>query len=98
MRKTELYSWKIAFDLKRSLEEAARAEQISFAQLLERIVTDWLAERSNPDSKDEETQQLHLSAAQAFGSIQGGDPNRSQEVGQRVKSKLRKRLESQRTH
>ena len=99
MRKTEVYSWRIAFDLKRSLEEAAKAEKISLAQLLERIVLDWLARRSNPDGKEEEIQrQLHQSAAQAFGAIHGGDPNRSQEVSQRVKSKLRERLAGQRAH
>lgn len=74
MGKTEVYRWRVAFDLKRSLEEAAKAEQISLAQLLERIVLDWLARRPSPDAKDEELQrQLHQSAAQAFGLIHGGE-------------------------
>jgi len=103
MRKTEVYSWRLAFDLKRSLEEAAKAEKISLAQLLERIVSDWLARRSPPDDQEEEVQRrLHQSAAQAFGSMHGGDPNRSQEASQRVKSKLREHSAnegaSQRTH
>lgn len=99
MKKTEVYSWRLAFDLKRSLEEAAKAEKISLAQLLERIVLDWLARKKQPDDREEEQQQqLHQSAAQAFGTIHGGDPNRSGEVSQRMKSKLRKRLENQRTH
>ncbi|MEL6469494.1 MAG: hypothetical protein AAFQ74_07180 [Cyanobacteria bacterium J06623_4] len=97
MRKTEVYSWRVAFDLKRSLEEVAKAEKISLAQLLERIVSDWLAQRSHPDDSEEAVQQqLHQLAAQAFGLIHGGDPNRSQEVKQRVKSKLRERLTSER--
>ncbi|MEL6604294.1 MAG: hypothetical protein AAFP20_13825 [Cyanobacteria bacterium J06614_10] len=97
MRKTEVYSWRVAFDLKRSLEEVAKAEKISLAQLLERIVSDWLAQRSQPDDSEEAVQQqLHHLAAQAFGSIHGGDPNRSQEVKQRVKPKLRERLTSER--
>lgn len=90
MRKTEVYSWRLAFDLKRSLEEAAKAEKVSLAQLLERIVLDWLAKRAKPDGKEEKVQlQLHQSAAQSFGTIHGGDPNRSQEVSQRMKSKLK---------
>lgn len=98
MKKTEVYSWRVGFDLKRSLEEEAKAEEISLAQLLEHIVVDWLARRAKPDGKDEAIQrQLHQSAAQAFGLIHGGDPNRSQEVSQRMKSKLRNRLASQRT-
>jgi len=99
MGKTEVYSRRVAFDLKRSLEEAAKAEKISLAQLLERIVLDWLARRSPPDDKEEEIQsQLHQSVLQVFGSIHGNDPNRAQEAGQRVKSKLRERLANQRTH
>lgn len=99
MRKTEVYSWRVAFDLKRSLEEAAKAEKISLAQLLERIVLDWLAHRSQPDDREEALQkQLHQSAAQAFGTIHSGDPHRSKEVSQRMKSKLKERRESQGTH
>lgn len=40
MRKTEVYSWHIAFELKRTLEEAAKAENVSLAQLLEDVVMD----------------------------------------------------------
>lgn len=99
MRKTEVFNWQLAFELKRSLEAAAESEQISLAQLLEQIVSDWLARRSQPDSDDEETQrQLHKAAAQSFGTLHGNDPNRSQEVSKRIKSKLRERFEDQRTH
>ena len=99
MRKTEVYSWRVAFDLKQSLEEAAKAEEISLAQLLERIVLDWLAHRSQPSDREEVLQQqLQQSAAQAFGTIHSGDPYRSEEVSQRIKSKLKERRESQGTH
>ena len=90
MEKTEVYSWKVALELKRSLEEAAKAEKISLAQLLERIVLGWLDRRLELDVKGKEIQQaLHQSASQAFGKIHGGEPNRAQEVSQRMKSKLR---------
>ena len=72
-------------------------EKISLAQLLERIVLDWLARKKQPNYGEEE-QQLHQSAAQAFGTVHGGDPNRAQEVSQRMKHKLRKRLANQRAH
>ncbi len=98
MRKTEVYRWRVAFELKRSLEEAAKAENVSLAQLLERIVLDWLDRRPELDVKGKEIQQaLHQSASQAFGTIHGGEPNRAQEVSQRMKSKLRDRLGSQGT-
>ena len=68
MRKTEVYSRRVALDLKRSLEEAAKAEQISLAQFLERIVLDWLARRARPDAEEEEIQRRRYeSAEQAFG-------------------------------
>ncbi|PZO58725.1 MAG: hypothetical protein DCF15_04380 [Phormidesmis priestleyi] len=103
MKKTEVYSWRVAFELKQALEETAKAEKVSLAQLLERIVLDWLAHRPQLDekegSKEKDIQrQLHQSATQAFGKIHGGDPNRSQQVSQRVKSKLRESFESQRAH
>jgi len=92
MKKTEVYSWRVAFELKRSLEEAAKAEKISLAQLLERIVLDWLDKRSHLHGREEEIQQqLHQSVSQHFGAIRGDEPQRSQEVTQRIKSKLRQR-------
>lgn len=98
MRKTEVYSWRIAFDLKQTLEETAKAENVSLAQLLERIVLDWLAHRPQPNAEEEKIQKrLHQSASQAFGAIRGGDPNRSQEVSQQVKSTLRTHRASQGT-
>jgi hypothetical protein len=98
MNKTEVYNWQIAFDLKQALEEEAKAEKVSLAQLLERIVSDWLAHRPQADDPEEAVQQkLHHSVSRAFGAIRGGDSNRSQEVIHRMKSKLRERLAGQRT-
>ncbi len=98
MRKTEVYNWHIAFELKRTLEEAAKAENVSLAQLLEDIVMDWLSRRSQADVGEDEVQrQLHQAVAQTFGTIHGGDPNRSEKIRQRVRSKLKGRLAGQRT-
>ena len=81
MKKTEVYSWRVAVELKRSLEEAARAEKLSLAQLLERIVLDCLAKRAESDeTKEMEAdiqRQLHQLAAQSFGTIRSGDPDLS---------------------
>ena len=98
MKEPEVYSWRLAFELKRSLEEAAKTERISLPQLLEHIILDWLAQRKQTDDSEEAQQQLHQLAAQSFGTIRGGDPSRSQEVSQRMKSKLRKRPANQRNH
>lgn len=90
MENQEIYNWQIALHLKQSLEDAARNEEISLAQLLERIVLEWLTQRSQSEDADEDTQQrLQQSAARAFGTIHSGDPDRSQEINQRIKDKLR---------
>ncbi|MEO1388302.1 MAG: DUF4325 domain-containing protein [Cyanobacteria bacterium J06634_6] len=92
MKKTEVYSWRVAVELKRSLEEAARAEKLSLAQLLERIGLAWLARRAEPDETEADIQQqLHQLAAQSFGSVQSGNPSLSREVSQRMKSKMSRR-------
>ena len=96
MNKTEVYSWRVDPGLKSDLEQAARAQQTSVAQLLDRIVSDWLA--AEPDSETDEKVQrrLHQAAANTFGAIRGGDPHRSAQVRERVRSRLKKRRAAQR--
>jgi hypothetical protein len=42
IRKSEVYSWRLAPDLKAELEQRAREEGIGLAALLERISREWL--------------------------------------------------------
>ena len=90
MNKTEAYSWRLSPDMKHALEEAARQNHKTVAKLLNDIVEQWLREThaSNQDAEDAEQRRLHAAAATALGSIQGGDPNRSE----RVRAELRARL------
>lgn len=87
MAKTAVYSWRLTPDLKLALEEAARTEGKSVAQVLERIARDWLA-RTSPDGDDEEQRRLHAAAARHLGSIAGGDPGRSAGVRETVRARL----------
>ena len=69
MSKSEVYSWRLSPALKSALEQAARAEQISLARLLERITQEWL-EKEYPADEDEELQRrLHEAAAKTIGTL-----------------------------
>lgn len=46
-------------------------------KLLEQITTDWLAQRHNGRSDDDEQIAIRRRAAAAIGSIRGGEPTRS---------------------
>lgn len=86
MNKTEIYRWRLDPDLKQRLEHAARAEKISVASMLDRIVREWLAKHE----ADEEALQrrLHAEARKWIGSINSGDPHGSEQVKERVRARL----------
>ena len=88
MIKDRIYSWRLSRSLKEALEDAARVENTSVACLLDRIAGEWLA-RGSAGGDDEAIQRrLHEAAAPFIGSIRGGDPNRAQEAGRRVRAGL----------
>ena len=89
MNKSEVYSWRVSPKVKNGLEAAARAHKTSVAQLLDQIVSEWLDREEAGD--DEIQDQLRQAAMQTFGTIQGGDPLRSQQVRQRVRARLQQR-------
>jgi predicted transcriptional regulator len=82
MSKTEVYSWRIDPDLKRRLEEAARAEATSIARLLARIAREWL------DNEEAEQSLMRAEAAKWIGSINSGDGHGSARAKERVRAKL----------
>jgi len=73
--KTAVYSWRVNAEKKAELESEARRERISLSALLDRITSNWLAERRNGHGDDEAEQvAIRKRAAAAIGSIRGGDP------------------------
>ena len=92
-----MYSWRIDPELKQDLEQAAKSEQTSVAQLLDQIVQDWLHQKSSLEEEDVQ-QRLHEAAAQTFGAFQSGDSNGSEKVRERVRARLRKKRAVQRSH
>lgn len=92
MPKTEVYSWRISRPLKSALEEAARAEQVSVAELLDRVTGEWLAERTaRAGSSDAGQARLQAAAMRFAGSLHGGDPDRAAHVSALLRAKLTRR-------
>jgi hypothetical protein len=86
MVKTVVARWHLDPDLKRRLEDAARAERTSMARLLDRIAREWLAKRGAEE--EAEQQRLHAEARKWIGSISSGDPHGSERVKERVRARL----------
>jgi hypothetical protein len=92
MPKTEVYSWRVSRPLKSALEEAARAERMSVADLLDRVTGEWLAGRmARAGSGAAEQARLHAGAMRLAGSLRGGDPARAAQARERLKAKLTRR-------
>ncbi len=96
MSKSEVYSWRLSATLKSALEQAARAEKISVAQLLERVVQEWLQQEFSAGEDDEVQRRLHEAAAKTIGTIRGGDPHRAEQARERIHAKLREQHASAR--
>jgi hypothetical protein len=92
MAKTEVYSWRLSPRLKADLEEAARAEQKSLAELLDRIARDWLEGLEVQGEDDDERQRrVRLAASRAIGAIAGGNPDRAAHASAEIRSRLARR-------
>jgi hypothetical protein len=88
MKKSEIYSWRVARELKSALQQEARREGSSIGGLLERIALEWLKLRRAAAGNEGEQERLHAAAARAFGTISGGNPNRSTEISSAVRRRL----------
>jgi transposase-like protein len=70
--KTEVYRWRLSPHLKSELQEAARAERKSMADLLEEIVRDWLRNtRDRTGTEEERQQRVREAALQCAGTVEG---------------------------
>jgi len=98
MNKTEVYSWRVDANLKSALEQSARAERTSVAQLLDSIVRNWLQESSSLNGEDEQQQRLHSAAQQCFGTLNSGGSDLATLAKERVRRKIRERPTRPRTH
>jgi len=91
MAKSEVYSWRVSPEVKVALEQAARSENGSVAQLLDRIVHQWLRGGRRGTGEDAEQARLHATAARVIGTIRGGNPRRAEEARGTLRRRLRQR-------
>jgi hypothetical protein len=92
MQKTEVYSWRLTPRLKGELEEAARVEQKSMAELLEEIAREWLERFKDSNGDDTERQRiLHEAVMKCAGTIHGNDPNRAENARALVRAQIARR-------
>lgn len=89
MQKSEVYSWRLSPRLKSALEDAAREERKSLAELLEQISEDWLRRSRALDGDQEEKQRRLREAALEFvGKIHGDRPDRAESARSEVRSRI----------
>jgi hypothetical protein len=90
-RKTEVYSWRVSRALKVGLEEVARAERRTVAQLLDDIVAGHLETVGRSGSGEAARQRrLHARGARFAGRLCGSDPDRASRARELVRSRLRR--------
>lgn len=76
--KTDVYSWRVTSAKKTALENRARREGASLAQLLDRITHEWLEARNDETDPDEQ-RQLHAAVRKTLGVIAGKNPQRAEQ-------------------
>ena len=91
MPNNEIYSWRLDTALKEALERAARADNTSVANLLRRIVTDWLTSNPAPAEDAQSQRRMRKQALSFAGTIRGGDPDRAGQASSRVRAPLEAR-------
>jgi hypothetical protein len=94
MRKSEVYSWRVASDLKVALEDAAREEQTSVGELLGRMARQWLRDRAGASESETTQARIRASAGRFVGSLAGGKPRRAEGARRELRERLGKRRES----
>jgi hypothetical protein len=95
MAKTEVYSWRVAADLKASLENAAREERTSIGELLGRMARQWLRDRAASTRESEAMQRRIRASSERFvGSLAGGNPRRAEGARREIRERLAKRRAS----
>jgi len=89
--KSEVYSWRVSADLKTGLEREARRRKVSVSVVLDLAARDWLDRGGAKIEGDEKQPRLHKAASKCFGVLASGDAHRSENAGQAVRQRLRRR-------
>jgi hypothetical protein len=91
MARNEILSWRVEPKIKRQLQAEARHRKVTPSGLLHEVLEQWLAAKRRDDK---EQARLHALVTKFSGSIASGDPNSSENLSEKVRTALRKRLAS----
>ena len=87
--KTEVYSWRISAARKAELEDEARRQGTSLAELLEQITSAWLQQRrAGRNGEEAEQVALRKRVMATVGTIRTADPALSSRVREIVRGRL----------
>jgi hypothetical protein len=87
--KTEVYSWRISAARKAELEDEARRQGTSLAELLEQITSTWLQQRrAGRNGEEAEQVALRKRVMATVGTIRTADPALSSRVREIVRGRL----------
>ena len=88
--KTEVYSWRVASELKSDLEREARQRKTSLAAVLNLAARDWLKRSATDTAGDEAQRRLHEAAESCLGVLAGGNPRRAENARLAIRERLRR--------
>ncbi|MBM3220533.1 MAG: hypothetical protein FJZ38_18000 [Candidatus Rokubacteria bacterium] len=92
MKKSEVYSWRVAPATKAALEAEARRARSSVATLLDQIAHDWLRSRQGGEDGDAAEQaRRHAALAKVIGLIDGRDPHRAERGRVVIRERFKRR-------
>ena len=90
--KTEVYSWRVSPERKAALEDEARRQGQSLAELLEKIAGEWLeSQQSAREDEEIEQRRIRSAAVSSIGFLSSGDPHRAKNARELIRQKLRQR-------
>jgi hypothetical protein len=93
MAKSEVYSWRLSPEVKRSLEDEARRRSVTLAEMLDQIAHEFLSRRTRTDDAQD---RVRAATRRWIGSISGGGARRSERVRDLVRDQLNAKLRDRR--
>ena len=91
--RTEVYSWRLAPELKSELERVAHIRKVPVSAVLEDAVREWLTQNASDTAGNEEQRVLQEAAGKCIGVIAGRNSRRAENARQAVRERLGKQRE-----
>jgi len=89
--KTEVYSWRVAAEVKTDLEREARVRNLPVSAILDQAVREWLRNSGEDATGEAAQRRLHAAAEACLGVLAGGNPRRAERARDVIRQRLRRR-------